>query len=204
MSKSLDVALAFLTDPIVTKETIQKAPKEKKPRKAKVAKVKVQASPMPEVPAEPPPTFDPLPAAGTIDAREFMKRQARARDRDEVIECIAAFCGYDRQKDFSVQAMAAKLAAQRELNPVKAASKPYARGSAPIANGYMHGMPNHHEKAIQNLYADKRRAETERETFVLQARYGDSDKRVLHEGLAMVEEARIEHIDRDLDLLKGE
>jgi len=46
-------------------------------------------------------TTIPLPAAGTIDAREFFIAMRRAVDRDDRIRAIAAFHGFNAEQSYS-------------------------------------------------------------------------------------------------------
>jgi hypothetical protein len=56
-----------------------------------------------------------LSAVGTLDARALLLALRRSANREESIQAIAGYVGYDRSKDFGAQELAARLKAQREL-----------------------------------------------------------------------------------------
>src|SRR5574337_706885 len=84
-------------------------------KQAPIAKVHdVPAKVMPSHPA--PPALV-LPAKGTHDARGYIVAMRRASTRDERIQAIAGFVGYDRSADFSANEFRANQTARRDLSP---------------------------------------------------------------------------------------
>lgn len=105
-------------------------------------------------------SHDPRPAVhitelakvGTLDARSFLIAMRRAVSREDSIQAIAGYCGYDRHADHGTQDLSARMAAQRALRGCKAAPLPI-HSAAPSGKGYVSGIPNLQAKHIADLKA---------------------------------------------------
>lgn len=72
-------------------------------------------------------------------------------DRDQVIQAIAGYCGWDPTRLFGEQEIAARLQAQREIHPRPMLPRP----SLTVA-GLVAGMPDFRQKAIEDLRGRER------------------------------------------------
>lgn len=109
----------------------------------------------------PKPCAPSLPAAGTLDAKAFMKAVRWAKTRDEIIAAIAGYVGYDNRRDFGSQDQAAKAKAQRELAGNKVVGGPTRseeRTAARSLQGFVAGMPHPAQRILLNLQARERAA----------------------------------------------
>lgn len=176
-----------------------------KPAPAKVSKLaavtqKVMAANPPEVSSQPVSTVVVPSKAGSIAGAGFMKLYRKARNRDEVIQAIDLYIGYDPKGSFASQEYKAKQAAQNELNPNRLAG---AVKATPAVQGFIAGLPDSKAKHKENLLARERLAADamiEHEKKAAEAEYGSSE-RALHEGLAKVECDRLREIRHDLKQL---
>ncbi len=136
-------------------------------------KVRASAAPTASVPSTnsaPPPVVMALPEKGSLDAKGFILATRKAKSRDEVIQAIAAFVGYDAKRDFGSQEMSAKLAAQRAMNPSSVVAAPYRRSIVPSTAGYVAGMPDYNRRKLADLRGREELAAKARDTFVREAR----------------------------------
>lgn len=169
-----------------------KAPKERKLKALKAEKE------VPNLPKSAPPPWATI-QPGSVGPEGFLKLLRNAKNRNESIEAIHAYTGYDMAKDFGTQEYQAKAQAARELKPITYQPKVKA-----TAQGYVAGMPNNGAKFVQNLKARERVA-VEGIIEHTKAAEGSSDEfdRTLHEGLAQVEAERARHIRLELDQSRG-
>lgn len=162
----------------------------------------VDARPAPVVPA--------LAKAKTLDARKFFAAMRNAKSREESIQAIAGYMGYDRAKDYGAQELAARLAANRELKastvPTTSATigEHIIRDSHPSTAqgmvGYVAGLPDATEKKLACLKGKQRMAEEsigEHESIAANEETDPSDRHY-HAELAKVERARLETIQEDI------
>src|SRR5208282_1691958 len=90
---------------------------------------------------------------GTMSAKDYIISSRRASSRDERIQAIAAYMGFDSRGDFASQELQATLKAQQEL---RGAPRPLARPvhtAAVSVQGFIAGMPDHAAKNKANLEA---------------------------------------------------
>jgi hypothetical protein len=95
-----------------------------------------------------------LPEKGTYDAKSFILACRKARTRDELMQAIAGYCGYDNRRDFGSQEQTARAKAQRELRgaPKTTANVAPSRSLA----GFVAGMPQPSHRILLNLQARER------------------------------------------------
>ena len=134
------------------KAAAPRAPKASKSAKIKASAVEPSAENAAPIAPKAPVAILPLPPKGTYSAREFFVVLRRASNRDQEIQAIAGYVGYDRYADFGTQLMAAKMAASRETHPVKAALRP-AHSAVPTAAGFVSGMPDGTARKVSDLLA---------------------------------------------------
>lgn len=99
-----------------------------------------------------------LPAAGSLEAKGFLVAMRRAKNRDESIFAIAAYCGFDTSANYGAQETAAKMRAQRELHPIKVdANEVWRRNGSPVQTvaGYVAGLPDMTANRLANLEAQE-------------------------------------------------
>jgi hypothetical protein len=200
MSSALDSALAFCLASYNVAPATTSTPSTVKVVKAKPKAVNVsgaQAAPIHPASKQAAPVVMDLPSAGTMDAKAFMSARRWAKDRDETIQAIAAYIGYDLTQPFGLQDSAAVDAANREINPPKA--REFKRSSIPSVAGYVKGAPDHGVRHVQNLQARERLAVDTMLAHEASARSADGEySRTLYEGLALIEKNRLAEIRADL------
>jgi hypothetical protein len=156
-----NVALAMMLSTYTTPEepTVKLvAPKVVKPatKTAKVATTLPSNGSNAKVAA---PAVMALPTKGTLDAEGFFAACRKARDRNETIQAIAGFVGYDATRDFGSQEQEARAIARRTLSPiVKGEDRKAQRVLAASVKGYIAGLPDHGAKSLSNLQARERLA----------------------------------------------
>jgi len=103
---------------------------------------------------------DPLPAAGTLDAKGFILAVRKAKSRDESIAAIAAYCGYDNRRNFGTQDQEARAKAMREIRGFQATgpTREEKRAAERSVAGYVKGMPAPSQRILLNLQARERAA----------------------------------------------
>lgn len=101
-----------------------------------------------------------LPERNTLDAKSFLLTVRRAKDRNEVIQAIHAYCGYNPSGNFGTQDQEARAKAMRELRGVNTAGPSLAekRAAARSAAGFVAGMPAPSQRILLNLQARERAA----------------------------------------------
>lgn len=166
-----------------------KAPKAKKPLREKEEKPIVKSAPPPWATVTP----------GSVGPEGFLKLLRNAKNRNESIEAIHAYIGYDMAKDFGTQEYFAKSQAARELKPIT-----YKPKTEATVRGFVAGMPNGAERFRQNLMARQRVAvESLIEHTKAAESAGDEFDATLHTGLAQVEQDRLRAIRVDLNQSRG-
>lgn len=169
-----------------------KAPKERKAKKLREEKE------VPHLPKSAPPPWATI-QPGSVQAAGFLTMSRRAKNRQESIEAIHAYIGYDMAKDFGTQEYQAKAQAARELKPITYKPKTQA-----TVEGYVAGMPNGSEKFRQNLKARERVAVEGIIEHSKAAESADNEfDKTLHAGLAQVEAERMRVIRMDLNQAHG-
>lgn len=190
----------------VAKASKSAATKVSKLAQVKAAKAEQDGSQAAPVVAAVPLTTIALPEAGALDARSFLVAMRRAADRDQCIQAIAAFCGYDRTLPFGGQETMARMKAQRDLRPAKAGPK-YNRNATQSMGGMVAGCPNILAKRVSDLegravlageaVADYERQATEH------ANRGDQANADMCHTLANVERERLVQIRADLTAFRN-
>lgn len=143
-----------------------------------------------------------LPPVGTYDAPSFIVAMRKAKDRNEMIQAIAGYVGYDLSANFGSQELSAKMAAQRAMVPVVAGKDRTARSTVA---GYIAGLPDHNRKLIADLEGRERLAVDALADHVKQAisseNLGETEQATYHETMAQVERERLANIRKDLSRL---
>ena len=167
--------------------------------------------------ARPAPQVAPLAKVGTIDAKEFFRALRNAKSREESIQAIAAFTGYDRAKDFGTQELAAKNEANRQLKagtvPATSATigEHIVRTSHPstvagmIVSSHGVALPNPTARQIASLEA---KANVVGESIADHTKIADSvdcdpSERHYHTQLALIDRARLATIREDIARLQN-
>lgn len=174
-----------------------KAPKA--PKAAKAPRAKREPKEEKVLPKSAPPPWS-LIQPGSVEAVGFLKLIRSAKDRQQKIEAIHAYVGYDMAGDFGTQEYRANAKAQKEIKPIVIGAK-----ALPVMKGYVAGMPNPDAKfqkdlagrermAVENLIDHTRQAETVQNPF-------DRDLKV---GLAEVEAERIRAIRNERARSQGQ
>lgn len=111
-----------------------------------------------------------MPTKGTINARDFLKAMLNAgrrtdehgmrftdpqEVRNDKIQAIAAFVGYDTRRDFGGQEIDATASAQREIRGYKATgpTREEQRAASRTLSGFVAGMPQPSQRLLLNLQA---------------------------------------------------
>lgn len=141
-----------------------------------------------------------LAAKGTLNAEGFFAACRKAKDRNETIQAIAGFVGYDMTRDFGSQEQEARAIARRTLSPIVAGEDRKAqRVLAASVKGYIAGLPDHSAKSLSNLQARERLAV---DTMISHERDAAEAKTEQDRGvslaLAQVERERLVQIRKDL------
>lgn len=158
--------------------------------------------------------------AGTLDAAGFMQAMRNAgkranahgvmlRDeskvREDQIQAIAGYIGYNLAENFGPQEAAARTKANRELSgrPIQGPTREEQRAAARTMLGYVHGMPNDRQRRLANLQARELEAVEAMIQHVKDARDHSRSivMRQLSIGLARVEKERLETIRTDIQAL---
>jgi hypothetical protein len=96
-----------------------------------------------------------LPERNTLDAKSFLLTVRKAKDRNEVIQAIHAYCGYNPSGNFGTQDQEARAKAMRELRGVNTAGPSIAEKKAANRSlaGFVAGMPDPSQRILSNLRA---------------------------------------------------
>lgn len=160
-----------------------------------------------------PPTSMPLPEKGTLGATGFLKamRGAGVRKgkldpsakRDDEVRAIAAYIGYDSRVLHGAQEVSARMAAQRELAPIKVNKDEVWHRNGTADNsvaGYVAGKVDHIARQVADLRAREVSAAdslcTHRNVFMDFTK--SLDDRATAQLLIKLEEERIAQIRKDL------
>jgi hypothetical protein len=152
-----------------------------------------------------PPVSAPLPTGGTIDAKQFVIASRRAKTREERIQAIAGFVGYNSSELYSVNELRANLAAQRALRGAPAPLSQPIHSIRPTLSGYVSGTPDMLAKRQADLtgravLAVETQLDLEREARTHLSR-GDMANATQVAVLAKVEQDRLRQISQDLERL---
>ncbi|HEY6021720.1 MAG TPA: hypothetical protein VIY48_18180 [Candidatus Paceibacterota bacterium] len=173
--------------------------KAKAPKAAKATRAKREPKETPVKPKSGPPPMVFAVEPGSIGAAGFLKMLRSAKDRQQSIEAIHAYVGYDMAGDFGTQEYRAKAKANLELKPIAIVAK-----ATPVMQGYVAGMPNNAGKFQHNLKARERLAvEGLIENLKIAESVSDEREVTLRQGLAQVEAERIRNIRQDLNRAHG-
>lgn len=148
----------------------------------------------------------PVPEIGSLGAHGFVTMMRKARDRQEKILAMQAFCGFDPRGDYGSQEMTAMMAAKRELSPVDASGPSHAeqRSAARSAQGFVRGMPDNQKKIVQDLLAREKLATDAMVEHVKSARTAETrEPKQHHAGLAALEKARLNKIQAEIRAMVG-
>lgn len=119
--------------------------------------------------------------------------------RDDTIQAIAGFVGYDMAGNFGSQEHAARMAAKRVPIVHSAPIKEYSRSVQTTLTGYVAGMPTRTSQKIQNLLARETLAAEQLTDHHRQAAMAlTPESREFHKTLAKVEVERIAEIRKAL------
>lgn len=221
MSTAQDTAIAFLLAQHVTEEAgkfyaedavrltvVRNAPKKEKTAKVKDQSSKTetndgsQAAPIPSASRPKDPSMALLlPPKGSLEAKGYLYAMRHGKDRNEKIQAIAAFIGWDPSLNFGAQEATANRQAARDIHgPVKPASPLSSREAGKSLTGYVSGMPDMTQRKVSHLLAQEREI-----VDLMLSHQKDSEdmtrsenERTLSLGLAQVEEQRLEHIRNEL------
>lgn len=97
-----------------------------------------------------------LPERNTLDAKGFLIACRTSKTRNEMIQAIHAYCGFDNRRDFGSQEMEARSKAQRELRGAPKVSEAVAPSQT--VRGFVAGMPKPSNRILLNLQARERAA----------------------------------------------
>jgi hypothetical protein len=190
------------SDEIISRIVERNKPKsEKSPRKSgKAVAQAVGSDPRPAL------AVNALPKAGTLDAKAFLVKMRRASTRDEQIELISSYVGYDRAKDHGAQELAARMSAQRSIRgDIKPLVAPVntAGNTVVVGEVYSKGTPDamaRRRADLQGREALAAEAMLDNEKLAKDANISSAD-RYYHGQLAIVERGRLAQIKRDLAAL---
>jgi hypothetical protein len=99
--------------------------------------------------------------APTVESsREFLVTVRRATNRQETIQAIDKFVGYDQGGDFGQQDTRARSLAQRTLKPVstKVPTRDEQRSAERSLSGFVHGLPDNVARHLSNLRAQAKKS----------------------------------------------
>ncbi len=223
MSAAIDLALGRMVSAhnAEQKEQVLVQVVRNLPRKEKgspiPALVRVQGVQSVKAEVKPGPVTAPLSLAGTLDAKGFILAMRNAgkrpnaagvmtRDqskvREDEIQAIAAYVGYDIGGNFGSQEQAARAKANRELSkvPIQGPTREEQRNASKSWAGYVHGMPDNQQRRLANLQARETEAV---ETFIQHVKDSRNHSRPMFErkvsiGMARIERERLETIREDI------
>lgn len=142
----------------------------------------------------------PLPAKGSLTAREYLIAMRRSANRDDRIVAIAGYLGFDRHQSYSSQELAANLSANRALRPMPC--HPKVPGAAVSLAGFVAGMPDPVGKKLADLKGREVLATEEYLVYTKQATealaLGDTVKASEYALMAQAETERLAQIKRDI------
>lgn len=214
MSNALDLALATMLADYskndASQSTVAVVKAASKPRAIKAPKVetvqalKGEATSLPSNGSKPQGAMVAinLPAKGTLDAPAFLVALRKAKDRNEEIQAIAGFVGYDPRENHGTLMMRAKAEAQRMMRPISVSgpSRAEQRSAANSLKGYVAGMPDHRARTLGDLLAREVQTAEARDEHLRQAckTPAKDGSCCMHHAMAEVETERLSHIRADL------
>lgn len=146
-----------------------------------------------------------MPPVGSLEARGFLFALRKAKTRDEKIQAISAYVGYDSADNFGTQEMAAEMKAKAELRgaPIGGPSREEQRVAARSAAGFVAGLPDNTKRKLDNLLAQEKACI---ETLIQHDKDSrdmkrTAEERMLSVGLAKFERDRLSNIRTDLKAL---
>jgi hypothetical protein len=138
-------------------------------------------------------------APGSYDAKTFMIAWRRCKNRDEQIQAMAGYTGYDNKVAFSVNEYNALSSAKKTLTPhLVTAVKSEVEGK-----GFVAGMPDNVFKKISDLLGREKMAAEALSNYELQIANltEGSTEHLTAQGMAEIERERLVAIRADLSLL---
>lgn len=200
MEQAQNAALAFMQRQQAgeSSSTETSAPKERKLRVVKAPKEShpsVNGAKLVSVPG-----IEFKLSPGSYDARGFMIAWRRAKDRNEQIQAIAGYTGYDNRAVFSINEYTAMSTAKKALAPAHQLTvvKPVVE-----TKGYVAGLPDNQLKRISDLVGrEKLAADTliAHELAASNLTEGSSEQ-LTALAMADIERERLVSIRADLSLL---
>lgn len=145
-----------------------------------------------------------LPKKGTYDAKGYMLAMRNAKDRDGKLAAIAGWIGYDPKANYAEQELAANFAAKRELRPIVTGGTTLAeeRAAKRSALGFVKGMPDAHQVKVDDLLAREKLATNvmleQQKLCDIATANGDEKQATHHAALALLEQERLDHIQREV------
>lgn len=144
-----------------------------------------------------------LPAKGSLDARSFLVAIRNAKSRDESIQAIAGFMGWNPGESFAAQDFQARAQAMRTIRPIDRSTlgpeRNVIRQASRTLAGYVKGMPDDMAKTLENLRGRERFAYTEIQNLRRKIDRAQSEsEKSLCAGLILVEEERIKVIAKEI------
>jgi hypothetical protein len=124
-----------------------------------------------------------LPLAGTYDARRFMTAWRHAKDRNEKIQAIAGYVGFDYRAAFSAEEQRALFQARKDTIGVTPGKDRSQRSADHSLKGFVAGLPDNFQAKIDNLKARER---------VVVEEIAAANKRAQDESLSREERAEAE------------
>lgn len=151
----------------------------------------------------------PLMVKGDLDAKGFMTALRRATNREQAINAIAGYIGYDPNGEYGTQELRARMTAQKEMHPMAAGpSRSERRSALATVKGYVSGLPNGMNRKIGDLMAREEMAAEARDAHFKAAsgagchNHDGDGSCCMHHAMAEVETVRMSHIRQDLDKLR--
>lgn len=142
----------------------------------------------------------PVPEKGSLNHKEFLIALRRAKDRNESIQAIAGYVGYDPREEFGPQEYRAKAAAQLAMKgETKVSPDSGIRNVRNTVRGYVAGMPDLRAKRYADLMGRLNMAiDKAKEHRSLAGEALSDSERDFQSKMADVEEERIASIQKDI------
>lgn len=142
-----------------------------------------------------------VPHVPEISAKDFIVQIRKSRSRDERIELIRKFIGYNSALDFATQEMAAVRKANSQMSPK---SSPGYYSHTPESTTFVAGLPNKAAKELANLQARERLTVERMSDLEFQSKQmKDPSAAQILQAQAEVERQRLNEIQKDLLALKN-
>jgi hypothetical protein len=200
------------SEPVIVKVEVSMSPKPSKASKGRAKSEESATICGKSTDARPAPTVAALAKVGTLDARGFLLTIRKAATREETIQAIAAYVGYDRSKDHGAQELAARMKANAELKANVVPTNSSTIGEHVVRNSHpstvagmvvsSHGvnLPNHLAKQLACLEAKANAVGESIADHEIASANKDNDisERHYHTQLAMIDRARLATIREDI------